>query len=41
MYQLLQRDVLTIINATVWEFPKRENGGTHDRHKGLFCALAN
>ena len=30
-----------IINATVWEFPKRENGGTHDRHKGLFCALAN
>ena len=31
----------TIINATIWEFPKRENGGTHDRHKGLFCALAN
>ena len=21
---------LAIINATVWEFPKRENGGTHD-----------
>ena len=30
-----------IITATVWEFPKRENGWTHDRYKGLFCALAN